>query len=267
MIESVTEWTFGPDSMMWRVNRESVLLLGGRAALLMQLAHPSVAAGVADHSDFRMDPIKRLRRTLNATVSVIFGDVETSLRTVDSIKAVHKRIHGVTPEGRPYSAADPHLLLWVHETLVDSSIKVYEACVKPLSDDETQRLYEETRVFARLFDIPDEVVPPSLAEMRSHMTQRVESGEVRVGDQARELADPIIRPIKVMPRSVANRAAVITAALLPPSIRAAYGLRVGFADRTLLAFGGRAARLVLPRLPQSLRSLSWGQIAVRSPSG
>ncbi|MDQ3986990.1 MAG: DUF2236 domain-containing protein [Actinomycetota bacterium] len=263
----MTEWTFGPDSMMWKVNRESILLLGGRAALLMQLAHPSVAAGVAQHSDFRADPVRRLRRTLDATASVIFGDVETSRRTANVIKAVHARIHGVTPEGRPYSAQDPRLLLWVHETLVDSSIRVYEGCVRPLSENEIERLYDETKVFAGMFNIPNNLIPPTLADMRSDMNLRIDNGEVRVSDQARELADPIIRPIKVLPRSLANRAAVITAALLPPAIRAGYGLRLGLADRTLLAFGGRAARFVLPRLPQGLRSLPLGRIATRNAIG
>ena len=74
----MTDWLFGPGSMMWTVNRESVLLLGGRAALLMQLAHPLVAAGVADHSDFRSDSLRRLRRTLDSMLSIIFGDVETA---------------------------------------------------------------------------------------------------------------------------------------------------------------------------------------------
>lgn len=250
----MTQWMFGPDSMMWKINRESVLLLGGRAALLMQLAHPLVAAGVADHSDFRRDPIKRLRRTLEITMAIIFGDQATARESAAIVNSVHEHVRGEAPDGRTYSARDPKLLLWVHETLIDSALKVYEACVGRLTEDELNRYYDETKIIAELFDIPPSIVPATLEQMRADMAARIESGEVTVTDQARELAEPIIRPLRVVPRRLARTSAFITAALLPPPIREGYGLRVRLPASLLLGAGGRASRLVLPLMPRRIRS-------------
>jgi uncharacterized protein (DUF2236 family) len=248
------EYMFGPDSMMWKVNRESVLLLGGRSALLMQLAHPLVAAGVADHSEFQLEPLKRLRRTLEATTAVVFGDVQAAKASVDQINAVHSSVNGTAPDGTRYSALDPQLLLWVHSTLTDAAIKVYESCFGPLEDDELESYYEETKVFAGLFGIPEATVPPSLDAMRDWMNEKVTTGEVRVGDQARELAEPILRPLRMMPRRFARSSAFVTAALMPEPIREGYGLKVGRAGRAVLALGGRTSRVVLPRVPSRVRN-------------
>jgi uncharacterized protein (DUF2236 family) len=261
--ECVTEWLYGPDSMTWKINRESVLLLGGRAALLMQLAHPLVAAGVADHSDFQSDPVKRFRSTLDATYRVVFGDVETAHRAAAAIRKGHARVKGVTPDGRPYSADDPHLLLWVHSTLIDAAVRVYEAAVTRLSPEDSTAYYEETKVFAELMGIPNDLVPPTLADLRGAMEARIASGEVAVGDQARELAGPILRPLKLMPNALATRTALITAALLPPAIREGYGLRLRSTDRAVIAVGQRASRAVLPRMPQVVRSFPAARVAAR----
>ena len=134
---------FGPTSVTWRVNREAVLLLGGGRALLMQIAHPLVAAGVADHSDFRSDPLGRLRRTLEAMLTITFGTVEEAKRTLRSVNGIHAKVCGTLEEatggfaaGSRYQARDPRLLLWVHATLVDTSIVVYRRYVGDLSDEE-----------------------------------------------------------------------------------------------------------------------------------
>lgn len=248
------EYLFGPESVTWKVNRESVLLLGGRPTLLMQLAHPLVAAGVADHSDFRADPIARLRRTLEAMTAVIFGDVRQSHEAAARVNAVHSSVRGTAPDGTPYDARDPKLLLWVHSTLVDAAVRVYESCFGALTDYEIARYYEESTVVAHLFGIPDELVPASLTDLRVQMESRIESGEVRVGDLARELAEPILRPLRFIPRPLAERSAFVTAALLPESIRRGYGLRVRWPGRVLLAAGGRASRVLLPRVPDRFRN-------------
>ncbi len=259
----MTEWLYGPESMTWKINRESVLLLGGRAALLMQLAHPLVAAGVSDHSDFQSDPVKRFRRTLDVTYRVVFGDLETAQRAAASIRKGHERVRGIAPDGRPYAADDPQLLLWVHSTLIDAAVSVYEAAVAPLSVEDSARYYEETKVFAELMGIPQQHVPDTLEDMRAGMEARIASREVAVGNQARELAGPILRPIKLMPSALATRTALITAALLPPAIREGYGLRLGRADKAVIAVGKRASRAVLPRMPQAVRSFPAARVAAR----
>src|SRR5579872_624052 len=103
---------FGPGSMTWRVDRELAVLLGsGSRALMLQVAHPKVAAAVADHSRYRSDPLGRLRDTLNAIYGFAFGDVATVDGIVEHIHHLHTRVRGATPDGDPYSALDPHLLL------------------------------------------------------------------------------------------------------------------------------------------------------------
>jgi len=244
-------WLFGPDSMMWTINRESVLLLGGRGSLLMQLAHPAVAAGVAEHSDFRADPLARLRRTLDTMLTIIFGGEPEARAALDNVNRMHAHVRGATAEGKPYDARDPRLLTWVYSTLVDSSIKVYSACVRPLSEDEIARYYEETLVLAPLMAIPDGALPGSYEALRAWMAGMIHSGEVRVTPLARELAEPILRPVPLVPRRLSE--GLITASLLPPPIRAGYGLKLGRGRSVLLSIGGRASKQVIPLVPSSVR--------------
>jgi uncharacterized protein (DUF2236 family) len=116
---------FGPGTVTWRVNREGVLLVGGGAALILQAAHPLVAAGVAEHSNYRQDPWGRLTHTLDLTAKVVFGDMRTAEEAARRVRAGHERVRGVTAEdggrysrGTAYHANDPELLIWVHATLV-----------------------------------------------------------------------------------------------------------------------------------------------------
>jgi uncharacterized protein (DUF2236 family) len=244
---------FPADSMMRRINRESVLLLGGPAALLMQLAHPLVAAGVAAHSEFHKDPIGRLKRTLDAMLTIVFGTEDEARRTAAAVRRIHDGVRGTSPDGVPYDARDPRLLLWVHATLVDSSIRTYEAYVRDLKEDEIGRYYDETVVVAGLFGIAPEDVPGSLEELRAWMSELIATGEVTVTPLARELAGPVLRPLRFVPRRLSDASAAITASLLPPEIREGYGLSLGRPQKAIVFVGGRASRLLVPRLPSVLR--------------
>ena len=124
---------YSEQSITRRINRENVLLLGGGRALLMQLAHPSVAAGVDDHSDFRTHPVRRLRRTIRMTMAIVFGDRDTAMAAARAVNRVHAHVRG-----DDYQALDPGLLLWVHATLVDSALVTYSTFVQPLTDRERQ---------------------------------------------------------------------------------------------------------------------------------
>ena len=249
--------------MTWRINRESVLLLGGRGALLMQLAHPLVAAGVADHSDFPNGAVRRLRRTLDTMLAIVFGDRATAVATARGVNEVHRKVIGTAPDGREYSARDPHLMLWVHATLVDSSIRVYEACVARLTDEELERYYEETKVTAALFGIPKSIIPETLADLRAWMDELIASGEVKVTPQARQLANAVLRPVRFVPSRVAEASAFITAALLPKEIRDGYGLKTGRPTAAVLSLGRRASRRLLPLMPSTFRTLPAARVAER----
>ena len=125
---------FGPGSMAWRIDGEVLVLAGGTCALLMQLAHPAVAAGVDQHSDFRADPFARLRRTLTSSYAVAFGTASDAEAAIRRVNAIHAAVRGHVPEtGAAYHATDPALLLWVHATLVDTALRVYDRYVAPLT--------------------------------------------------------------------------------------------------------------------------------------
>ena len=147
---------FSPDAMIWQVDREMVLLLAGGRALLMQLAHPKVAAGVAEHSHFKADPLGRLYRTMAAMWSIVFDEAPAARASLNQVKSVHRRIHGIIspseslPFGTRYDALDIELLLWVHATLIDSAMVAYDIFVKRFTADEKSKYYDDSKKLARL---------------------------------------------------------------------------------------------------------------------
>jgi uncharacterized protein (DUF2236 family) len=230
---------YSETSITRRVNRENVLLLGGGRALLMQLAHPSVSAGVDEHSDFRRNPIRRLRRTVRMTMAIVFGDGETAERAAQAVNRVHGRVRG---EG--YHALDPDLLLWVHATLVDSALVTYETFVQRLSATEREDFYQESKVLGELLRIPRTAFPESLDDFRAYIERMVESGPVRVTAQAHALGKLVLRPrLRLLPGPAMIPFEVITAGLLPATLREQYGLAWGAAQR-------RAYRLAVAAVPK-----------------
>jgi uncharacterized protein (DUF2236 family) len=252
---------FGPDSLTWRINREAVLLLGGGRALLMQVAHPLVAAGVAEHSNFRVEALQRLRRTLDLTLTVAFDDAVSGLQAVRQIERIHGRVHGVLarpvgsfPSGTPYDANDPRLLFWVHATLFDSALSAYERFVAPLSAAERRAYYEESKITARLFGIPDEWVPASWREFRAYMRRMLVSGELAIDSTARDIAASILDPpLPFGLHHAARPMRLFTVGLLPPRLRREYGFAWGPGRERVLAAATAGIRLGLPLLPARLR--------------
>src|SRR4030088_2297290 len=149
---------FDDDSITRRVNRENILLLGGGRALLMQLAHPKVAAGVDEHSDFRAHPIRRLRRTIRMTMAIVFGDRETALGAARAVNQVHANVRG-----RDYRALDPDLLLWGHATLADTALVTYETFVQALEAREREGFHEEVKLLGEVLGIPPDRFPAQYA--------------------------------------------------------------------------------------------------------
>jgi uncharacterized protein (DUF2236 family) len=236
----VAERLFHPDSVTWRINQEPVLLLGGGRALLMQIAHPGVAAGVAEHSDFRQRPLSRLVRTLELTLALTFGTREQALAAARQINAVHQRVHG-----RGYSATDPRLLLWVHATLIDSALTTYEAFVAPLPDTDRETYYQEAKLMGGLLGLANSRYPASLDDFATYVARMVASDELCVDTRARELAEVVLRPpLRRVPGPAFRPVEAITAGLLPDRLRQDYGLRWGRLER----MGYGSARASLPRL-------------------
>jgi uncharacterized protein (DUF2236 family) len=245
---------FEPGSISWRVDREAVVLAGGTCALLLQVAHPAVAAGVDAHSDFRADPFARLRRTLGSSWSIVFGDRPAAERAIRRINAVHGLVRGVVPEtGASYRALDPELLLWVHATLVDTALRMHDRFVAPLSGDEMDRYHLEAAEVAIRLGVPEAMVPATLPALRDWMDGQITSGAVRVGPTARELARFILYPSRFPPRFTWDAAHLASVSILEPRIRRQYGLtwnrrRARGVDRL-----AAASRRLVPLLPPAVR--------------
>ena len=245
---------FTPGSVAWQVNREVVVLAGGTRALLMQVAHPAVAAGVDAHSDFRADPFSRLQRTLGASWAIAFGDGDQAKRAIQRINASHAVVRGTVPEtGDPYDARDPHLLLWVHATLVDTALRMHHRFVAPMTAGQVEAYHRQAIPVALALGVPGREIPDTYAELRRWMADRIDSGEVRVSPTARRLSQAILYPTTFPPRFVWDAAHLASISLMPAELRRQYGL-VWNADRARGAERlATITRWAVPRMPARLR--------------
>jgi uncharacterized protein (DUF2236 family) len=256
---------YGPDSMMWRVNREAVLLGAGPAALLLQIAHPLIAEGVAHHSDYRGDPFGRLRRTLSTTMDLVFGDGPTAERAVRRLNGVHATVRGdvTTPEATEataataYRALDPELLLWVQATLIVTSIEGYTRWVGPLSDDERERFWQEARSVGTRIGIPLDRSPEDWAALELYWAAMLaDDGPIQVTPTARALAPMIVRPpLPHIPAAFIDALVLPGLGLLPPRIREAFDIEWSPERQRRSDLLGRAVRAWTTIVPASLRSM------------
>ncbi len=252
---------FDPSGVFWRVNRESVLLIGGGTALLMQVAHPKIAAGVAHHSDFRERPIRRLYRTIKVMQDIIYGDRATALATAESIRQIHARVNGKLSEstslfavGTSYSAEDPELVLWVYATLIDTMMRAYSTFVQPLSVAEAQAFYRESRTIAILFGAPDELVPSTLDEFRVYFNEMVAGPTLEITPTARAVAADIIHPpIRGVPNVLGDLVSIPAIALLPEELRLRYGFKWDRKRKIAWRLARRVIRRGLPLVPKFAR--------------
>ena len=210
----------------------------------MQLAVPGVAAGVDEHSDFRERPLRRLLRTLDLSYRLAFAE-PSSERARAAAAAINRAHAGVRGEG--YSAQDVDLLLWVHATLVDSALVAYSAFVRPLSYAEREGYYEGSKATAPLLGLPVSAMPASYADFVGYV-QEVLAARVRVDARARELGWMVLRPVGAVPAAAYRPLVEVTSALLPGSLRQAYGLPDPGAWWRAAAWGLPRLRRVAPRV-------------------
>lgn len=262
---------YGPSSEAWRLNREAMLLLGaGPRALLLQLAHPAVAAGVKDHSDFRADPWRRLAGTLRSYLTIVYGSTSAARAEIRRLNTLHR---GITGPG--YAARDPELSLWVHATLVDSTMAVADAWLEPLSKERRTTYYAETLPIGRAFGVPEALLPPDIEAFDRYVAEMLApDGPVRVSLIARELARVVLRPplaplAPLLPLSTPKVRSVLEAipadayawtlwpsvGLLPASVRDDYGLAWGARERLVSAWLVAGLRAWRPLLPASFRQM------------
>ncbi|RQS70873.1 DUF2236 domain-containing protein [Burkholderia sp. Bp8963] len=188
---------FGPDAVCWRVHADfTSMMTGGISALLLQALHPLALAGVWDHSSFRTDILGRLRRTATFISGTTFGNRADALALIERVKAIHAKVHGTAPDGRPYRADDPALLTWVHVAEVSSFLAAHLRYVNPaLPGDLQDRYYEETARIAEMLGARD--VPRSRAEIAAYLARM--RPELEAGPRTFEvmrilLNAPVARP-------------------------------------------------------------------------
>jgi uncharacterized protein (DUF2236 family) len=237
---------FGPDSVTWRIHGDSSMFVGGLRALLLQLLHPLAMAGVAEHSDYRRHPDRRLARTAVFVATTTYGTTEQAEDAFALVRRVHQTVVGTAPDGRPYAASDPHLVAWVHHAEVDSFLRAYQRYGSdPLSAADADRYVAEMAVVCER--LGGEPPARSVAELRSYFSSV--RPELRAGSQAHEAA----RWLMVPPLPLAARPAY---AVIAP---AAVGLLPSWAQRELWLpiLPGIDPLVVQPAARALLRTLAW----------
>ena len=240
-----------PNSIARRINRESFLLLGGTAALLMQVAHPLVAAGVDQHSDFRRSPVRRLVRTVNTTLAIVYGERATAEEALRRIGRSHAPVRGQAADGRAYRARDPHLMLWVQATLVLTSVRWYEAIMGRLSDAERDAYWAEGKFFAGELGVPKDLFPATYADLERYEKTMLRTAVVP-DLTAKAVAQDVVRPYRWLPEIAYWPTDALSAALLPVPLRDAFRFRFGRTQRLFYRAVIVAIRALRPLAPDWL---------------
>lgn len=252
---------FSPRGQVWRINREAVLLAGGGRALLMQIAHPLVGAGVARHSAFEKEPLARLWRTLDLTLTIVFADAVGALAAVQQIERRHRPVHGRLDEavgrfdtGTEFDANDPELQFWVHATLIDSAMVTFDRFVTPLTEADKEDFYEESKITARLFGVPESAIPAAYTDFAAYMREMVEGDTLGFGRDGRRVADSIMDPpLPPGLRQLAGSGRIFTEGMLPAALRDKLGYEWNDSRQRNLDRAAALSRKTLPLLPARVR--------------
>jgi uncharacterized protein (DUF2236 family) len=254
---------YGPGSSMWTVSRESIVFLGGGRAALLQLAHPWVAAAVKQHSVVSNNDLTgRFKRTFESVFAMVFGDLDQALGAARRVHELHETVVGPLEQDvgpwaahERYHANDPAALLWVHASLVDTTVLMYEMFIAELAPEAKDRLWVESRKFARLFGIPDDGWPADWAAFRAYVDGVIASDVLTVSDAGRKLSRLLMTPPNRRIAPAWHLYAAVTAGLLPERLRSELGLSWSWRQRALYRATIATLRRTWRRLPSRLRWL------------
>jgi uncharacterized protein (DUF2236 family) len=253
------EGLFGPESVSWRINREAALFLGAGRAALLQLAHPWVAAALAEHSALLARPIARFHNTFRIVFTMIFGSLGQATAAARHLHALHTRIRGEMPEdvaawrrGSRYEANEISALRWVYATLVESAVLAYECALPPLTAMEHEQYYAESRVLAGLFGIPAAALPETWKAFLAYNRAMHASDALGVSTAARSMAQSLLAGAgSAIHPPPWYRA--LTTAWLPERFRAEFELEWNAAEQAAAARAMRRLPGIYRWLPLSLR--------------
>jgi uncharacterized protein (DUF2236 family) len=250
---------FGPDSVTWRVNRESAVFLGAGRAALLQLAHPWVAASLVHHSNLRNDPIARFHSTFRVIYTMVFGTRAQAIAASRQLHRRHTSIRGelphevgTHPQGEHYEANEVAALRWVYATLIESAILAYEFVQPPLLPDERNQYYAESKRMAALFGIPTEALPQDWDAFSRYSAEMLESPLLGVGEDGRVLGHSVLSGVGTRLRPP-HWYKALTAFWMPPRLRTAFALSFGIPEEEAVSRTARRLPLLYRNIPRLLR--------------
>ncbi|AXK37169.1 DUF2236 domain-containing protein [Streptomyces armeniacus] len=265
--------------MLWDLVGDVRALLTTPAAMVMQVAHPAVAAGVGDHSVFRTDPWGRAARSLHSMQLWVYGG-ERAAAEGERLLRLHRHIRGTDARGRPYDALDPATYAWVHATGFPVMCHAQRYFGRPFTDGQERRLYAEWRCVGQVLGVPESELPRTVEEFRARYA-RVLAGGLERTAVVRDLLSVALpvpppdrgpRPLRAVLRAawpaltpaLLRFRRFVTTGLVPPDARAAIGLEWTPRQERRLRRFGRAVRVLLPLLPERLRYLPLARDARRA---
>ena len=234
------------------ISNEAILLAGGARAILLQVAMPAVGRGIADHSDFTADPVRRLRHTLAYLYVLVYGTPLEVERITGYVDRAHAPVH--SGEGAPaYDAFDPHQQLWVAATLYDSALTVYAAVFGEPGADDSESLYRQYAVIGTALQMPAELWPADRAAFAEYWRQS--SARLRVDESARRIGRDLLYPASgpVWLRAAMPTMRFLTTGFLDAELRSSFGLVWDARRDRRFARVLRLLRVVYPRLPGWIR--------------
>lgn len=250
---------FGPDSITWRVNRESALFLAAGRAALLQLAHPWVATALQQHSSVLNNPIARFHNTFRIVFTTIFGSADQAFAAARSLHGLHTRIRGelTSPvagyrQGSRYEANNIPALRWVYATLIQSAVLAYELVLPPLTPAEREAYYSESKKSASLFGIPTSALPPDWASFTAYINEICASDQLGVDPSSRAMAHSLLRGAGSWLR-LPRWYRALTTEWTPPRFRDEFALPFGSAEQESAARARRWLPHVYRTLPSTIR--------------
>jgi uncharacterized protein (DUF2236 family) len=233
----------------------------GPRALLLQFAHPMVAQGVADHSNFRRDLWGRTIRTFDTVYDLVFGSRDVALKAARRIHRVHCHVRGTLPfdvgrhrAGTRYAANSIDLLAWVWATLYDSGSYAYERFVTPYVRDERERMYREMRVQGELFGVPESYWPETADGFAAWMDRKIASDEIVVSPTGAELGRIFLNG-ETGPKSLSRLFKLLACGTLPEKLRRQFSLPWDFATRAKFRAVAASIRVGVKVAPRPLRTV------------
>jgi uncharacterized protein (DUF2236 family) len=289
-LEDAHRYAVSRDSVTWRYMSDTRGFFAAGSALLLQVAHPTIAGGVREHSNFKEEPWDRLLRTVDYVNLIVYGGPQTAARTGRALREGHKRIKGVDPQGRRYHSLEPEAFAWVHATLAYAVVAAHKRFGRPMDRHEVEQYWREWKRLGRLLGIRERELPEDWAGFREYVdwmiAERLEDNDV-VRDVLWSVSRPTPPPLPRIPHRLWTTATlplhqvinVGTIGLLPAALRAKLGLELSSFQQAQLRAFGVLARATTPVLPGSLkvsgpvylerrrRAIARGQFAGSSATG